>query len=264
MRLTQILPALYAMAGGSDLLQKPVAARLYTSAFFLYKRYVEDPYYRLTQEHPELFAGGDVIDVGAHIGYTCSVFASAISAGQCVYAIEPEARNYEHLVGNIRRRSLEKRVIPVHSAVGCVNGSANLWRNPDHPGDHRIVTQSVRDLSPESLVTVPMVTLDAFTTERRVENVAFVKIDVQGYELEVSRGMEQVLARNPSLSVGFEYDPDALRRLGADPAELLLFYRDRRFTLFLPSRDGGLRPFDEPAVADVIAQRGYADVIAVH
>ena len=50
------------------------------TAIDAYKRLVEDPFAALVRARPELFTGGEIIDVGANVGYTAQVFARALSA----------------------------------------------------------------------------------------------------------------------------------------------------------------------------------------
>jgi hypothetical protein len=83
--------------------------------------------------------------------------------------------------------------------------------------------------------------------------VAFVKIDVQGFELEVSRGLERLLASNARIAVAFEYAPDTMREMGAEPRALLEFYSSRGFALSVIEGDD---------IEREAARQGYVDVLA--
>jgi hypothetical protein len=74
--------------------------------------------------------------------------------------------------------------------------------------------------------------------------VDFIKIDVQGWEFEVLKGMAQIWRANPALSVYFEFWPFGLRRAGCDPAELLRFVQEAGFQLHDATPEG-LRPVEE-------------------
>src|SRR5436305_14886932 len=71
--------------------------RAYEAVYARYKRHMEDPFYHLTQRHPELFTGGHIIDAGANIGYTATVFAAALDGGFTVLAFEPSSENFNRL-----------------------------------------------------------------------------------------------------------------------------------------------------------------------
>jgi len=90
----------YALARKSGFLDTRLGESTLDHAYFAYKRFVEDPFAALATRHPELFRGGNILDVGANIGYTASVFARASSEGFQVYAFEPEEKNWQ---GPLRR-----------------------------------------------------------------------------------------------------------------------------------------------------------------
>lgn len=259
--LTRLVPALYRRSGAARLFRLPAADPLFLAAFFAYKRFAEDPFAALAAQRPELFRGGDILDAGANAGYTSVVFAGAITPGARVHAFEPESVNLRRLGRVIARRRLEGIVIPHAFAVGARDGSIELAVSETHPGDHRV---AVGNEGGAVAAVVPMRSLDSFAAECGIDLVAFIKIDVQGYELEVSRGMTALLERSPAAAVAFEYAPADMRRFGFDPAELLDFYRGRGFVLFHLAHGGALTPFSDAAVAQPLARRGYVDVLALH
>lgn len=218
-----------------------IGERLFLAAFFAYKRWLEDPHAAFARRHPEVFAGGHLFDVGANAGYTATVFARALSPGFRVFAFEPEAVNYARLERVIATRGLQDVVTPVRTAVGDVDGVAALQRNPHHPGDHRIADEGEE--------RVPIARLDTFAAGLRP--VKFVKIDVQGHELAVSRGMAGLIEDNPGLEVSCEY---------TGSRELLRFYQERGFRLSVLRRDGKLLPLE--AAGAIVRRRGYCDLFA--
>src|ERR1700686_3345134 len=88
------LTNVYWLARKSRLLDTAWGRRVFASAYFFYKRHLEDPYYELFKRHPELFRGGNILDAGANIGYTAAVCSRAIDPEYKVYAFEPERFNY--------------------------------------------------------------------------------------------------------------------------------------------------------------------------
>ena len=236
MKLQNALLRVYAAAKQRGMLSNPVAERAFLTSYFLYKRYLEDPFHGLLRDCPELLRGGHVIDVGANVGYNAALFAAAIDPGCKVFAFEPDPDNFRLLQRTARKRpNLE----PVAMAVGASVGEVELWRNPRHSGDHRVRTESWRGEGDS--VRVPVVSLDDFVRQRQLGSIAFVKIDVQGYELAVCRGLRDVLERNPRIAVALEYAPEAMRELGFDAAALLAFWTTRGFQPTVIGRSGKLR-----------------------
>jgi FkbM family methyltransferase len=214
--MSPLFPRVYALARRAGVVDKPWFEAVFTRSYFLYKRWLEDPFHGLARRSPELFHSGHVIDVGANIGYDAMVFADAVDPGFRVLALEPEARNFAMLERAIARRGLAARVTALRLAVGAADGTADLWRNLDHHGDHRVATEAFRRAHPTaSTQTVPMRSLDSLAETDLPGPIAFVKIDVQGYELAVCQGMRRVLAENARLAVAFEYAPEAMREMGS-------------------------------------------------
>lgn len=112
----------YNLARATKLLEIPAFKRVFLFSYFLYKRWHEDPFWALSQRSPELFAGGDVLDIGANIGYTACVFAAALKANAeapgKVYAFEPDLASFATLEEIIRRKRLDDAVEVFNLAVG--------------------------------------------------------------------------------------------------------------------------------------------------
>lgn len=202
----------YALAERSGALRWRPLEWLFVRSYFAYKRVFEDSFARLVRQRPELFRGGHVIDAGANVGYTARVFARALEAPYRVYAFEPDAENFRRLT----RFAKDDRIVPLRSAVGEREGEIALWHNDGHPGDHRVAAGEVASFAGRR-ETVPMTTIDAFA-QTLDHPIRFIKIDVQGYEPAVLRGMRATLEGDVVVAV--EYAPAHIRALGFDPDEV--------------------------------------------
>jgi len=121
-----------------------------------------------------------------------------------VVAIEPHPENYEFLLRNIKLNSL-KNVIALNMAAWDSETDLKLFVGDKH-GHHNIK----KDFSLGSLV-VRAKPLDEILTELGVERVDFIKIDVEGSELEVLRGLTRTLKR---------YRPKVVVEIWGDPREV--------------------------------------------
>lgn len=253
------LSSAYGVATRLGALDSPQARRLFIHAYFLYKRAVEDPFRALVQRFPQLLRDGHVLDVGANVGYTASVFARGVSPGFKVFAFEPERDNFALLTETMARLGLSTVVEPVRAAVGTSGGAIELWRNQRHPGDHRIATDAFQaGRGALQTETVRLVSIDEFARERGIADaVRFLKIDVQGYEPAVLEGMTETLRRNPRVSVAVEYMPRAMRELGFDPDAFIRRLHRLELQPLVITHQGGLERF----AAREIDSRGYADLL---
>jgi FkbM family methyltransferase len=252
---------LYSLARRSGLLESASGAKLFRASYFLYKRYLEDPFAGLARQHPDLFRNGDILDIGANIGYTATLFAQAADPGAKIYAFEPEPFNLRLLQAAVRDRKLQDRIVPVHSAVGNACGEIELWINDHHHADHRIATDSLRskgERAHDCYVRVPIVSVDAFVTQLRTTRpICLIKIDVQGYELSVCQGMAEVVAQNPDASVAVEYMPEAMQDLGYEANALLDWFEQRGFRMYSMGKSGRLTK----GMSEELSLKGYVDLI---
>jgi hypothetical protein len=107
-------------------------------------------------------------------------------------------------------------------------------------------------------VEVEVVSFDSLLPGVRPD---FIKVDVQGWELNVLRGMERTLKESDAL-IYLEFWPDGLRRAGDAPAELFSFVRGLGLDFY--SADGWTL-FDEPtflAMAGKVKGLNFINLLA--
>jgi FkbM family methyltransferase len=257
----------YNLARAAGFLELPLFKRLFLFSYFLYKRWYEDPFWALTRRRPELFTSGDVLDIGANIGYTACVFAAAIQANRKapskVYAFEPDLASFETLGEIVRRKDLGDSVEMFNMAVGRADGSLEFWHNEEHSADHRVVTEQFKSLRPvgKKVTMVAVTSVDSFVASRNLQNISFIKIDVQGYELAVCEGMRLTLEKFPRLSIAFEYAPEGMRELGFEPSALLDFFRAAGHQLHILTRSATTLAPENRAIELAAERSGYVDVL---
>ena len=255
------LTGVYSLARKSGLLDTRPGQWLFSRTYYFYKRHLEDPFRPLAAQHPEFFQGGHVLDIGANIGYTSSVFAHSIDPAYKVYSFEPEAFNFCLLDRLAQSAKAQGRIVPVHAAVGDQDGSIQLWRNEGHHADHRVVTSHFREMaSVEASVQVPMLKIDTFVAQQGPSfPVRFIKVDVQGYELPVLKGMQRTLESNPKAVLALEYAPDEIRELGFRPEDVLEWLAARNYRAYSMGGNGSVLPAD----AHMAGTRPYIDLLFI-
>jgi FkbM family methyltransferase len=257
----------YNLARTAGFLDSAFFKRLFLFSYFLYKRWYEDPFWALTRRSPELFTSGDILDIGANIGYTACVFAAATRANRKapgrVYAFEPDLVSFRTLGEIVRRKNLGDSVEMFNLAVGRADGSLEFWHNEEHSADHRVVTERFKSLRPvgEMITMVAVTSVDSFVAARNLQNISFIKMDVQGYELAVCEGMRLTLEKFPGLSIAFEYAPDGMRELGFEPRALLDFFRAAGYQLHILTRSSTTLAPENGAIELAAERSGYVDVL---
>jgi FkbM family methyltransferase len=247
----------YSLARRSGFLSTALGRRLFKSAYFLYKRYIEDDLRDLLRSFPAIVGAGNILDVGANIGYTAVVLARAATSGRKVYAFEPEPFNFNLLQQTARQLEFAGKIVPMQLAVGAEDGNIDLWINDRHHADHRVATEQFRSAhSGSNQVSVPLVSIDSFL-QSNPGPVSFVKIDVQGYELAVCQGMTETLRQNPEIAIVLEFMPSAMRELGFEPSSLIDFLAERDFKVYQVHPRGKL----SPGIPDIVNDSSYCDLL---
>ena len=133
-----------------------------------------------------------MIDIGANIG-RMSIPRVVLGDATVAYCIEPDPLNYACLVRNIRDNGLAGLAMPDRLAIGAQNGTVRLERAKS-PGGHRVLGEGMT--TGRETVEVPIATLDAWVDRVGIDldTVRFVKLDVQGGEVDVLAGAARVLA----------------------------------------------------------------------
>jgi FkbM family methyltransferase len=146
-----------------------------------------------------------VYNIGANIGYYTLLTSDSVGKSGQIVAFEPAASNLELLNRTIAENGLTNvRVMPV--AVGATDGVATLAFSASNSGDHQVVSHGRGD---RATTDVPLRSVDSLIAEGFPLPDAII-MDVQGSELDVLRGMEQLL-RDPTLKTIFtEYWPGGL------------------------------------------------------
>jgi FkbM family methyltransferase len=148
-----------------------------------------------------LSAPGDVVcDVGAHLGDTALPLAATVGPAGRVLAFEPLPAMVEHLCAN-RAANDARQVEVVQLALSDSTGEVRLSVPEGQPGMAFLATESGVDADSLFVRTVP---LDDWLSRSGVREVAVCKIDVEGHEPEVLRGMALALGEHRVGAVVFE------------------------------------------------------------
>lgn len=168
----------------------------------------------LTLQH--LHPGDVYVDVGANIGYYTLLAAQRVGVQGRVIAYEPDKNNFALLRSNIDMNHFSQvDIFPC--ALSDQNATGHLFLSDDNFGDHRIYESPyVRQRRAIALVKGDE-HLGRLTTR-----MDFLKIDTQGSEFFVMKGLSGLLERNREhLRMIIEFCPYGIRHSGANGHELV-------------------------------------------
>ncbi len=127
-----------------------------------------------------------ILDVGANIG-NHTLFFSKFWGEVKVYSFEPSSVIFKMLQRNIQLNNLESTNC-FNIAVGNKMGSGRISYNGQLENNLGATKVDYEDAG-----EIQFITLDTFTLEHNLNAIDLVKIDVEGFELKVLKGMEQII-----------------------------------------------------------------------
>lgn len=192
------------------------------------------------QLEPGLFArmkstireGMVVVDVGANVGTYTLLALRAIGARGKVFSYEPTPRAFDILKNNVQVNGfLESGRIELRQKA-ISDGSRSkdrffvLKNSLTHNslyGDDELVSDNV------DVIEVDTVSLDQeLGVDQRVD---VVKIDAEGAEPAILRGMRRVIEHNPAITIYIEFAPEHLKRAKVDMLLYLAEIRSQGFDI---------------------------------
>lgn len=162
-----------------------------------------------------LSPGMTVIDVGANIGLN-SIFAArrVRPGGRCV-SIEPDRYNFLRLQENLAAAADSSAdIIAIHAACGAVDGDCVQVVHNSRDTSRTHVTHASAPSSDGEFA--PLVSVDACAEQLGIERVSFLKVDTEGFEVEVLRGATRLLSEQRIDVIQIEINLAALAAMGAD------------------------------------------------
>jgi len=191
--------------------------------------------------------GDTVIDVGAHIGTLAIPAARHVGDTGCVIAVEPIPRLAEILRRSAHINGLGDRIRVERCAAGALVSTSSI-----HVGQSLALTSLLPIRDEVATAEVAVLPLDDLVAPRSA--VSLVKIDAEGYELEVWRGMQRIVGENPEVALIVEFGPSHLKRAGVGVDEWLGAFLERGHRAYeVDEESGRCSPLRTNGLADVFS-----------
>ena len=195
-----------------------------------------------------LMPGDTFIDIGANIGYLSAIAAGLVGKRGQVHSFEPVPAYVERL-NRLAQLNPQHSIIVNSSAAGDKPESCTIYVTRE-PGQNTLVRSYKSEVEIVATLNVPVVRLDSYIDAHRIDRIALIKIDAEGFELPVLRGLagyfEESGWRPPIIC---EIAPRAYPLMGLSVHDLAAFMAGFGYT----PRDliDGIRPLNLSAIKHV-------------
>lgn len=143
--------------------------------------------------------GNTVMDIGSNIGFFSVVMGRAIGKTGVVFAFDPVPANIARLKSNLKENGISAAAV-YELALGSANGQMELKMSDDtaYASMHRVED----GFENGQVIQVNVRRLDDVWRERGCPMISFIKMDVEGAELEVIKGGGEMLTQcHPSMLI---------------------------------------------------------------
>ena len=170
-----------------------------------------------------------VLDIGANFGLYTALSASIVKNHGRLYAFEGNPRIFESLQRTIAANDLylNPNVVAANVLVSSESGRGVLHYSANLPAGGTMSDIHLLG-GTQHAVEVDMTTIDDFLPPD--VTVDLVKIDVEGHEPMVMRGMEKTMARSPNIRIVTEF-ADSLLAHTLNPADFADYIRGLGFAI---------------------------------
>jgi FkbM family methyltransferase len=192
--------------------------------------------------------GEVVVDIGANVGIVTLLLSKLVGPGGRVHSFEPNPAMQRALDRMVESNGLGN--VTLHrTALGARAGELDLVIPAGNAGAASLARQD----GPGERCRVPVATLDSIAELRDQPGIRLMKLDVEGFELDVLRGAAVLLKRQAVDVVVFELNQRATPDWRDEPVVQLLaehgydFYaipRTMMRTRLVPAREHGLCSHD--------------------
>lgn len=157
--------------------------------------------------------GDTFVDVGANFGYYSVLGGFLVGNSGKVFSFEPNPRPFELLEMSMKANGFLKPQSKNIFKLGVsdkAGESSFSFKEGDFGGGSMFVPDSRKAKEQFSEVTIKLDSLDHVLVEEK--ELDFVKIDAEGAEVSVLKGMQSLIKRSPNIKILMEFYPNFIKK----------------------------------------------------
>jgi len=161
--------------------------------------------------------GMRILEVGANIGYYAVLETKLAGDEGFLYAIEPSPFNFEMLKRNVELNKIKN--VELHQKAAGAENEMSKFYVAEKSNLSSFIKRSDMDMYKEgTVIDVEIMKLDDYLIDK---NVDFIRMDVEGYEKEILKGLEETMKTKHPKHFFIEIHSDLLHKKDSSSKEIL-------------------------------------------
>lgn len=199
--------------------------------------------------------GAIVVDIGANFGWYTTHAADQVGEFGKVHSFEPIPETFELLKSNIERNGFAERVVVNNAAVGAANERATFHIPIRMGAGSPFASLKKQTWGRYREINVNVRVLDDYLNDAGVEQVEFLKCDVEGAEMLVLQGLSKFLTNGRVKLLMLELVERSLEKFGYSRKAVLELMQSSGYRAFILGVDGHKIFCEKPA--DMVRQNVF-------
>lgn len=178
-----------------------------------------------------------VLDIGGNVGWYPSLLGRY---GYTIISFEAFEKNYYVEKKNFCLLNNHSNIIIVPKGLGIEEKICHYFNHKSNPGNGMVICDNKDNLNDKILgkafikeSEVEITTLNYFIPYLCDKNVALIKLDVEGNELQILKGGSKLITKYHVPFVVLEFSPSHLKEVGSEPRKLAEFFVDNGYKISL-------------------------------
>ena len=162
-----------------------------------------------------------LLDVGAHEGESINLFESNFNINE-IYSFEPSPISYKILTQNINKKkkyyktkiflenvalgSKHEKIFIKHTSESSSSTIRELNTNSKYFKKKFFFLKDIKNQNLYKKIQVQQILISNYIEKKNIKSIDFMKIDTEGYELEVLKGAQKILYKTKYVLFEHHYD----------------------------------------------------------
>ena len=179
-----------------------------------------------------------MLDIGGNVGWYPSLLGRY---GYTILSFEAFEKNYYVSKKNYCHLNKDSNVVIITKGLGSEQKTCQYFIHLHNEGNGMVKCDinSINTIGLKSKFIkesdVEITTLDSFMPYLSDKNIALMKLDVEGHELEILNGGKELITKYHVPFVVLEFSPSFLREIGSEPRQLAQFFVDNGYKINIES-----------------------------